>query len=101
MSADFPVALILILGAALVPLLRGRFRFIYSLLLPVAAFAWVLALPHGEYAQFELLGQTLTARELFGCGLVFTAVVASQLPWKKLFAHKQPAAKEPIPAPGA
>ena len=45
MSADFPVALILILGAALVPLLRGRFRFIYSLLLPVAAFAWVLALP--------------------------------------------------------
>ena len=49
MNADFPVALIVILGAALVPLLRGRVRFVYSLLLPAVAFVWVLALPHGEF----------------------------------------------------
>ncbi len=74
MIADFPVALILILGAALVPLLRGQLRFIYSLLLPVAAFAWVLALPHGEFAQFELLGQTLTAMRVDRLSLLFSYI---------------------------
>lgn len=74
MIADFPVALILILGAALVPLLRGRVRFIYSLLLPVAAFAWVLALPHGEFAQVELLGQTLTLMRVDRLSLLFSYI---------------------------
>ena len=74
MSADFPVALILILGAALVPLLRGQVRFVYSLLLPVASFAWVLALPQGEFAQFELLGQTLTAMRVDRLSLLFSYI---------------------------
>ena len=74
MSADFPVALILILGAALVPLLRGNVRFVYSLLLPVASFVWVLALPHGEFAQFELLGQTLTAMRVDRLSLLFSYI---------------------------
>lgn len=74
MIADFPVALILILGAALVPLLRGQVRFVYSLLLPVASFAWVLALPHGEFAQFELLGQTLTAMRVDRLSLLFSYI---------------------------
>ncbi|MBP8214533.1 MAG: hypothetical protein KAX66_03630, partial [Propionivibrio sp.] len=74
MIADFPVALILILGAALVPLLRGHVRFVYSLLLPVAAFAWVLVLPHGEFAQFELLGQTLTAMRVDRLSLLFSYI---------------------------
>ncbi len=74
MIADFPVALILILGAALVPLLRGRVRFVYTLLLPVVAFAWVLALPHGEFAQFELLGQTLTAMRVDRLSLLFSYI---------------------------
>ena len=74
MIADFPVALVLILGAALVPLLRGQLRFVYSLLLPVAAFAWVLALPHGEFAQFELLGQTLTAMRVDRLSLLFSYI---------------------------
>ena len=52
-------------------------------------------------AGWLILRQTLAARELFGCGLVFAAVVASQLPWKKFFTRKQSAAKEPVPAPGA
>jgi len=71
MMADFPVALILILGAALVPFLRGPARAVYLLLLPVAAFAWLLALPHGEYAQFELFGQTLTAMRVDRLSLLF------------------------------
>ena len=74
MSADFPVALILILGAALVPLLRGNVRFVYSLLLPVASFVWVLALPHGEFAQFELLGQTLIAMRVDRLSLLFSYI---------------------------
>ena len=63
--------MILLLAALL---LRGRFRFIYSLLLPVAAFAWVLALPHGEFAQFELLGQTLTAMRVDRLSLLFSYI---------------------------
>ena len=36
-------------------------------------------------AGWVILGQVLTARELFGCALVFTAVVGSQLPWNRVF----------------
>src|SRR3990172_346217 len=61
MSADFPVAFVLIFGAALVPFLRGRLRAAWMLALPVAAFAWLLALPPGEFARFELMGHALTA----------------------------------------
>lgn len=49
-------------------------------------------------AGWFILGQTLTARELFGCGLVFAAVVASQLPWKKVFSRKQTAPEKSLPA---
>ena len=52
-------------------------------------------------AGWVVLGQTLTARELFGCGLMFAAVVASQLPWKKIFSRRQPAPEEPLPSPEA
>ena len=52
-------------------------------------------------AGWLILGQTLSGRELFGCGLVFAAVVTSQLPWKKFFARKQPAPEKSVPAPGA
>ncbi len=71
MIADFPVALILIFGAVLVPFLHGRARAAYLLLLPAAAFAWLLALPHGEFAQFELFGQTLTAMRVDRLSLLF------------------------------
>ncbi len=71
MITDFPVALIFILGAVLVPFLRGSARAAYMLLLPVAAFAWLLALPHGEFAHFELFGQTLTAMRVDRLSLLF------------------------------
>ena len=71
MNADFPVALILILGAALVPLFRGSVRAAYMLLLPVVAFAWLLMLPHGEFAQVQLLGQTLVLMRVDRLSLLF------------------------------
>ena len=50
-------------------------------------------------AGWLILGQVLAGRELLGCGLVFAAVVASQLPWQKLFSVKaRGAAKAPAPA---
>ncbi len=71
MTAEFPVALILVLGAMLVPLLRGLVRKGWMLLLPVVAFAWLLALPHGTYGQIELLGQTLVLMRVDKLSLLF------------------------------
>jgi drug/metabolite transporter (DMT)-like permease len=39
-------------------------------------------------AGWIILGQTLSGRELFGCALVFCAVVLSQLPWRRLFGKR-------------
>lgn len=38
-------------------------------------------------AGWAILGQTLTARELLGCVLVFIGVMTAQLPWGKWFAR--------------
>ena len=71
MNADFPVALILILGAALVPLLRGGLRTVYMALLPLASFVWLLALPQGEFAQLQLFGQSLVLMRVDRLSLIF------------------------------
>jgi len=71
MNADFPVALILILGGALVPLLHGGMRIAYMLLLPAVAFAWLLVLPQGEFGQVHLLGQTLVLMRVDRLSLLF------------------------------
>ena len=71
MSADFPVALVFLLGAVVVPLLHGRLRTAWMLLLPVAAFACLLTLPIGESGQVELLGQTLVLMRVDRLSLLF------------------------------
>ena len=71
MNADFPVAFILILGALLVPLFRGNARSVYMLLIPVAAFAWLLAVPQGTFGQVQLLGQTLVLMRVDRLSLLF------------------------------
>ncbi|HRF72326.1 MAG TPA: Na(+)/H(+) antiporter subunit D [Accumulibacter sp.] len=71
MSADFPVALVFLLGAVVVPLLHGRLRTAWMLLLPVAAFACLLTLPLGESGQVELLGQTLVLMRVDRLSLLF------------------------------
>jgi len=47
-------------------------------------------------AGWVILGQTLSLRELFGCALVFAAIISSQLPWRKWFGSRAVAA-EAIP----
>ena len=69
--AVFPVALILILGAALIPLLRGKARAAWMLLLPLAAFAYLLSVPAGTHGQVELLGQTLILMRVDKLSLLF------------------------------
>jgi multicomponent Na+:H+ antiporter subunit D len=86
MSAEFPVAWLLILGAALVPLLRGRARAAWLLALPAAAFVWLLLLPHGEYGRFELLGATLTTMRVDRLSLLFGYVFAIALFLGAIFA---------------
>ncbi len=71
MSGDIPVALILIFGAALVPLFRGRLRSAYMLLLPLLAFAYLLTIPLGLHGQIELLGQTLVLMRVNKLSLLF------------------------------
>ncbi len=50
-------------------------------------------------AGWAILGQTLSGRELFGCALVFAAVVSSQLPWRRIFGRKQ--ARQSAAAPSS
>jgi len=52
---EFPPALLLIFGAALVPILPLAARRIYVIALPLAALAYIFGLPHGEFAQITLL----------------------------------------------
>jgi multicomponent Na+:H+ antiporter subunit D len=54
--ADVSPGLILIVGAVLVPLLRGRLRAIWLLALPVLALAHLLMLPHGDAGHVTALG---------------------------------------------
>jgi len=49
----------LILGAALVPLLRGRLRAAWTLLLPLAGMLQLWLLPHGAHGRLAFLGQEL------------------------------------------
>ena len=71
MSAEFPTALILILGALAVPFLRGRVRAAWMLALPVIAFAHLLSMPVGEHAHAGFLGQTLVLMRVDRLSLVF------------------------------
>ena len=56
---DVSPGLILILGALLVPMLRGSARSVYMLALPVLAFLHLVALPYGSFGTFEFLGLNL------------------------------------------
>ncbi len=60
MIGDFPPALVLILGSVLVPVLRGRLRSGYILLLPVASFLILWSFPDGEYLKIEVFTYPLT-----------------------------------------
>ncbi|RLI93978.1 MAG: Na+/H+ antiporter subunit D, partial [Candidatus Altiarchaeales archaeon] len=54
-----PPYLIFIVGASLIPLLRGRVRNAYLLLIPVIAFINLLYMPNGNYWNIEFWGMNL------------------------------------------
>ena len=71
MTAELHPAAILVCGAFLVPLLRGRVRQAYLLLLPVISFVYLLRIPHGEYLHATLLGVELTGVRIDRLSLIF------------------------------
>ena len=68
---DVSPGLILILGALLVPVLRGWARSIYMLALPVAAFVHLVALPYGAFGQLEFLGFSLVTLRIDRLSSIF------------------------------
>ena len=74
MITDFPVALIMIFGAVLVPLTRGRLRAAVTLLLPLVTFFFVLALPEGLYGRMEFAGAQLVWMRVDRLSLLFSYV---------------------------
>ena len=71
MIDSLPPGWILILGALLVPFLRGRVLSAYVLLLPVAGFLQLLELPQGESWQITIFTYTLTLMRVDKLSLVF------------------------------
>ena len=71
MVDQLPPAFILIFGALLVPLLRGRLQAAYMLLLPVLGFVHLVGLSHGAYWQMSIFDYTLTLVRIDKLSLVF------------------------------
>ena len=59
MSNALPPALVLIVGALVVPFLRGRVRSTWLLLLPLLSFANLLAIPAGSHWVLPFMGHEL------------------------------------------
>lgn len=58
-DTGFPPALIFIIGALFIPLLKGRLKSAFMLLLPVLAFVVLVKTPEGEHWIFSLLDYDL------------------------------------------
>jgi multicomponent Na+:H+ antiporter subunit D len=71
MIGDLPPALVLILGALLVPLLRGPIRAGYVLLLPVLSLLHLISLPSGTSWQVEVFHYQLALVRIDDLSLIF------------------------------
>ena len=71
MTGSLPPAAVMILGALFVPLLRGRARTGWVLLLPVASLAALLALGEGEFGQVSIFSYELTLVRIDGLSRIF------------------------------
>jgi len=74
MIEAIPPGMVLILGALLVPLLSGRLRQAYMLLLPVLGFAQVWLLPAGFVSSVQMFGYELTLVRVDELSRVFAYV---------------------------
>ena len=71
MTGSLSPGLILILGAVLVPLMRGHARSAYMLALPIVAFWHLVGLPYGEFGQLQVSGIELTTLRVDRLSAVF------------------------------
>ncbi|WP_428274563.1 Na(+)/H(+) antiporter subunit D [Candidatus Palauibacter sp.] len=71
MIGSLPPAAVMILGALFVPLLRGRARTGWVLLLPVGSLAALLALGEGEFGQVSIFSYELTLVRIDGLSRIF------------------------------
>jgi multicomponent Na+:H+ antiporter subunit D len=71
MTVSVPPGSILLLGALLVPFLRGRVQAAYLVLLPALSFAALLGLPPGTSFHFSLFDYTLSPVRVDKLSLVF------------------------------
>ena len=71
MIGSLPPAAVMILGALLVPLLRGRARTGWVLLLPAASLAALLTLGEGEFGQVSIFSYELTLVRIDGLSRIF------------------------------
>ncbi|KPK25830.1 MAG: hypothetical protein AMK69_13355, partial [Nitrospira bacterium SG8_3] len=82
MTSNLPPALILILGALLVPFFRGKSKNWYVILLPAAAFYLITQLEAGSSWQIHFFGFDLTflrvdkLSKVFGYIFTMNAVAA-------------------------
>ena len=89
MSVEFPTALMLIAGAAVIPLLWGWARKAWSLLLPLLALWHLLVLPTGSFGEFELLGHTLVLMRVDRLSLMFGYVFVIAAALNAIYAMHQ------------
>ncbi|OGA65106.1 MAG: Na(+)/H(+) antiporter subunit D [Betaproteobacteria bacterium RIFCSPLOWO2_12_FULL_65_14] len=73
-GAELSPAWTLIVGAALVPLLRGTLRSVWIVLLPLVGMVQLAFMPHGEFGQLEFLGEALVIVRVDRWSVVFAWV---------------------------
>ena len=81
--------LLIVLGALLIPLMRGRARTMLLFVLPAAALALVWGTTPGIHAGFEFLGHTVQLFQPTALGRMFATVFVIALLAGNLFALRQ------------
>lgn len=71
MTAELSPGLILVAGAVLVPLLRGRARAVWMLALPILALVHLAGLPYGESGQMQIADLALTTLRVDRLSVLF------------------------------
>jgi len=62
MTSIFPPAIVFIMGALLIPFLKGRLKSVYMLILPVVAFLVLRGIPEGNYVIGQIMDKDLFLR---------------------------------------
>lgn len=72
--SSLPPGLLLILGAAVVPFLRGKARPAWALVVAVASFVHLLSMPKGDTLHVTLFDYTLSLARIDGLSFVFGVI---------------------------